>query len=282
MTKRTIIKRIAYSVISLIVLIIAIIYIWSALIIDKTYNVPLAVVQIPKDSASINEGHRLVEIAHCSDCHGEHFTGNVFVKINHVAEIVAPNLTKVIPTYSNAELERLIRHGIKKNGHSVYIMPSFMFYQLKEESIDKIIAYLRTLHPESDTLNGAKTHFEFLGRVAVIQKKLIPIANMMDHNSPRKYIHYDTTQVSFGRYLAMTTCTSCHGIDLKGEPGLGPNLVIAAAYKRDEFCKLLHTGVALGGRNLDLMSHVAKNNLCHLNDNEMNCIYAYLKTKPTQ
>ena len=282
MRKKTIIKRIAYSVISLIVLIIAIIYIWSALIIDKTYHVPLAVIQIPKDSASINEGHRLVEIAHCSDCHGEHFTGNVFVKINHVGEIVAPNLTKVIPTYSNAELERVIRHGVKKNGHSVYIMPSFMFYQLKEESVEKMIAYLRTLHPEPDTLNGAKTNFEFLGRLALIQKKLIPIASMIDHHSPRKYIHYDTTQVSFGRYLAMTTCTSCHGIDLKGEPGLGPNLIIAAAYKRDEFCKLLHTGIALGGRNLDLMSHVAKNNLCHLNDNEMNCIYAYLKTKPTQ
>ena len=282
MSKKTMIKRIVYSIISIIVLAVATIYIWSSLILDKNYNVPLAKVQISNDSASINEGHRLVEIAHCSDCHGEHFTGNVFAKINHVGEIVAPNITKVIPTYSNAELERLIRHGIKKNGHSVFIMPSFMFYQLKEESIVKIIAYLRTLHPEPDTLNGAKTDFEFLGRLAIIQKKLIPIASMIDHNSPRKYIHYDTTQVSFGRYLAMTTCTSCHGTDLKGLPGLGPNLIIAAAYKRDEFCKLLHTGIALGGRNLDLMSEVAKNNLCHLNDNEMNCIYAYLKTKPTQ
>jgi hypothetical protein len=35
-------------------------------------------------------------------------------------------------------------------------------------------------------------------------------------------------------------------------------------------------------RDLDLMSEVAKNNLCNLNDNEMNFIYAYLKTKSTQ
>jgi cytochrome c553 len=282
MTKKTIVKRTAFSILLLIVLALAIIYIWSYVILDKTYNIPLSEVHIPNDSASINEGHRLVTIAHCSDCHGEHFTGNVFVKINHVAEIIAPNLTKIIPTYSNSELERLIRHGVKKNGHSVIIMPSFMYYQLKKESIDKIMAFLRTLQPEPDTLNGATTNFEFLGRVAIIQGKLIPIAAMIDHNSPRKYSNYDSTQVSFGKYLAMTTCTSCHGPELKGVAGLGPDLVIAAAYKRDEFCKLLHTGIALGGRNLDLMSHVAKNNLCHLNDNEMNCIYAYLQTKPTQ
>ena len=282
MTKKTIFKRITYSVISLIVLALAIVFIWSTLILNKTFNVPLAEVAIPNDTTSINEGHRLVQIAHCSDCHGEHFTGNVFVKINHVAEIVAPNITKVIPTYSNPELERLIRHGIKKNGHSVLIMPSFMYYQLKKETVEKIIAYLRTLHLEPDTLNEAKTNFDFLGRIALIQKKIIPVASMIDHHSPRKYIHYDTTQVSFGKYLAMTTCTSCHGMDLKGVVGLGPNLIIAASYKREDFCKLLHTGIALGGRNLDLMSRVAKNNLCHLNENEMNCIYAYLKTKPTQ
>jgi mono/diheme cytochrome c family protein len=239
-------------------------------------------VAIPNDAASINEGQRLVQIAHCSDCHGEHLTGNIFLKINHMGEVVAPNITKVIPAYSNAEFERVIRHGVKKDGHSVYIMPSYMYYQLKEESIAKIIAFLRTLRPEPDTLNGAKTNFEFLGRIALIQKKIVPIASLIDHHSPRKYIHYDTTQVSFGKYLAMTTCTSCHGQDLKGIEGLGPNLIIAASYKREDFCKLLHTGIALGGRNLDLMSHVAKNNLCHLNENEMNCIYAYLKTKPTQ
>jgi cytochrome c553 len=282
MTKKTIIKRITYSVISLVVLVLAIVYVWSILIVNKSFNVPLSGVTIPNDTASINEGHRLVQIAHCGDCHGEHFTGNVFLKINHMGEIVAPNLTKVIPTYSNAELERVIRHGVKKNGHSVYIMPSYMYYQLKEESIVKIIAFLRTLRPEPDTLNGAKTNFEFLGRIALIQKKIVPIADLIDHHSPRKYIHYDTTEVAFGKYLAMTTCTSCHGVDLKGVVGLGPNLVIAASYKREDFCKLLHTGIALGGRNLDLMSHVARNNLCHLNENEMNCIYAYLKTKPTQ
>ncbi|MEO8721255.1 MAG: cytochrome c [Ginsengibacter sp.] len=282
MNTKTILKRVAYSIIFLIILVLSTIYIWSTLILDKTYHIPLTKLQISHDSSSIIEGHRLLEIAHCSDCHGEHLTGTVFAKIDHIGEIIAPNLTKAIPTYSDEELERVIRHGVKKNGHSVYIMPSFMYYQMKEESVEKIIAYLRTLHPEADTLNGAKTNFQFMGRIALIQKKIIPMASQIDHHSPRKYIHYDSTQVSFGKYLAMTTCTSCHGPDLKGEPGLGPNLIIATAYKRDEFCKLLHTGIALGGRKLFLMSHVAKNNLCHLNDNEMNCIYAYLSTKPTQ
>ncbi|MEO5500282.1 MAG: cytochrome c [Ginsengibacter sp.] len=282
MTRKIIIKRIAYSIISIVALAVVIIYAWSTLIIDKTYNLPLAEIQIPSDSASITEGKRLMQIAHCSDCHGEHLTGTVFAKIDHVGVIIAPNLTKVIPTYSNAELERVIRHGVKKNGHSVYIMPAFMYYQMKTESIGKIIAYLRTLHSEPDTLKGAKTNFEFLGRLALIQKKFIPIANIVEHNSPKKYDHFDTTQVSFGKYLAMTSCTSCHGQDLKGVEGLGPNLIIADAYKKEDFFNLIRTGVALGGRKLDLMTKVTTNNLCHLNDHEIDCIYAYLKTKPTK
>jgi cytochrome c553 len=89
-----------------------------------------------------------------------------------------------------------------------------------------------------------------------------------------------TTQVSFGKYLAMTTCTACHGPDVKGEEGSSPDLIIAAAYKREEFFKLIRTGVAPGGRNLGKMSLVAKTDLCYLNNKEINCICAYLQTKP--
>jgi len=282
MKKRIIFKRIIYSVIFLIVATLAIIYVWSTSIIDKTYNVPINSVQLHKDSTSIMDGKRLVAIAHCSDCHGEHFNGGLVAKIKYFGQIIAPNISKIIPTYSDGELERVIRHGVKKNGHSVFIMPSFMYYQLKEETVEKMIAYLRTIPPLDDTLNGAKTEFEFMGRIAFIRHQIIPIAEIVNHTSPGKYLPHDTTQISFGKYLVMSTCTSCHGQNLKGEPDLGPNLIIAASYPKDEFCKLLHTGIALGNRQLGLMSKVARNNLCHLTDHEMDCIYAYLKTKPTQ
>lgn len=284
MTKRKIIKTTALTVVSLIVVILAVIYAWSTILLNKTYDVPLTAVRIPHDTASIIEGERLAHIAHCGDCHGEHLTGAVFQDIpQKIATLLAPNLTQIIPTYSNEEIERLLRYGVKKNGHSLYIMPAFMYHELKEESVSKIIAYLRTLKPLPNTpgLPG-KSSFTFKGRISLIKGEFPPIADMIKPNTEGKYIHHDTTAVSFGGYLAISTCTACHGPDLKGFEGFSPNLIIAASYKKEEFFKLIRTGVALGDRkNIGLMSEVTKNYLSYLNDHEIECIYAYLKTKPT-
>ncbi len=290
MAMRKIIKITAITVVVLVVAMIGTVYVWSTIILNKTYSTPLTAVQIPKDSASVVEGERLLHIAHCGDCHGAHLTGQVFKDVDpKIATLVAPNLTHVIPTYSNEEIERLLRYGVKKNGHSIYIMPAFMYHELKEESIHKIIAYLRTLKPLPNSPGlPVKTSFTFKGRISVIQNafspggEFSPIANMIKPNTEGKYVHYDTSRVSFGKYLVMSTCTACHGPDLKGFEGFSPNLVIAAAYKREDFFKLIRTGVALGDRkDIGLMSHVAKNYLSYLNDKEINSIYDFLQTKPT-
>jgi len=283
MTKKTFIKRIILSIVLLIVLALAVVYIWSTAILNKTYAAPLTEVHIPTDTASLREGERLAHIAHCGDCHGAQFTGNIVEKIDHIAEFIAPDISQIIPTYSNEELERLLRYGVEKNGHSVYIMPAGMYHQLKEESLVKIIAYLRTVPPLPPTQGiPPRTTYDFLGRLKLIKGEITPIASLIKPNSPRLYIPHDTTQLSFGKYLVMTTCTECHGRDLKGEEGFTPDLIIASAYKKEAFFKLIRTGVALGDRkDIGLMSHVAKNYLCYLNDKEINCIYAYLQTKPT-
>jgi mono/diheme cytochrome c family protein len=277
------IRRIVLAVVILILIAVATVYIWSTVIVDKTYAVPLTKIDVPKDTASVREGERLVHIAHCGDCHGEHLTGKVFEDVKPLATLVAPNLTQVIPTYSNEEIERLLRYGVMKNGHSIFIMPAFMYHELKVESISRIIAYLRTLTPMPSRADlPLKSSFTFLGRLLLIRGKLTPIADMIPPDTEGKYVDCDTTPVSFGRYLAMSTCTSCHGPELKGVEGLGPNLIIAASYKKEDFFKLIRTGVALGDRkNIGLMSVVTKNYLRYLNDKEINSIYAYLKTKPT-
>jgi len=283
MKKKTYIKRITFAIALLIVLGLAVVYIWSTAILNKTYSAPLTQVHIPTDTASVREGARLAHIAHCGDCHGSHLTGGIVEKIDYMAEFIAPDISQIIPTYSNEELERVLRYGVEKNGHSVYIMPAYMYHQLKEESIVKIIAFLRTVPPLPPKQGiPLRTTYDFLGRWKLIEGKIPPIAGMMKPNSPRLYIPDDTTQLSLGKYFVMTTCTACHGLNLKGEEGFSPDLIIASAYDKEDFFKLIRTGVALGDRkNIGLMSHVAKNYLCYLNDKEINCIYTYLKTKPT-
>lgn len=283
MKKKILFKKIVFSLVILIDLIIGTVYLWSTILLNKTYSIPPTAVNLPVDAGSVREGSRLTRIAHCGDCHGENFTGRIFEGIDpKIATLVAPNLTQIIPGYTNEELKRVITYGVKNNGHSVYEMPAFMYHELKEESVSKIIAYLRTLKPEPNSRGlPNKSSFTFIGRLSLIKGQLSPIADMIKPNTTGQYIPQDTTQLSFGKYLTMSTCTSCHGADLKGFEGFSPNLIIAAAYKREDLFKLLRTGVAIGDRKLGLMSIVTKNYLSHLNDNEINCIYDYLQTKPT-
>jgi mono/diheme cytochrome c family protein len=273
--------RILISLVVSAAVAIAVIFIWSSLLLSKKYNVPFTKLNIPTDSASIREGERLIRIAHCRDCHGEHLTGRVFRILKDTTELVGSNITSIISTYSDEELERVIRHGIKRNGTSVFFMPSEMYYELKDESVAKIIAYLRTIkpHPSSPDLPTSTVYFP-LGRLQLIRGNFPPRAALIKHTAPRKYANHDTTQVAFGRYLTMTTCSNCHGKDLKGS-GKRPNLVIAAAYTKDQFYHLIKTGEGgLGRKELGQMSELAREHFSYLNDSEIGAIFSFLKTLP--
>jgi cytochrome c553 len=257
------------------------------MIMIKTYDLPFTSLNIPTDSASIREGARLVRIAHCKDCHGEQFRGRVFREFDYKVKLVTPNVTQIVPDYSNEELELLIRHGVKKNKRSVYFMPSPMYYELKDESVAKIIAYLRTIKPLTTPKNLPDGHSLYpLGRLEIIKGKYIQrefykgAADKIDHAAPQRYANHDTTQLEFGKYLTMTTCSNCHGRNLKGNlAGTTPNLVIVHAYTKEQFIHLLKTGEgALGRKNLGLMSIMAKDHFRYLNEKEMNAIYSFLKT----
>jgi mono/diheme cytochrome c family protein len=274
-------KRVMISLVILIALAIATLYIWSSLLLNKKYDVPFTKLNIPTDTASIQEGDRLVYIEHCRDCHGEQLTGRVFDKFKDTAELVGPNLTTLIGAYSNEELERVIRHGVKKNGTSVFFMPSNMYYELKDEAVEKIIAYLRTLKPlPSPPHVPASTIYYPLGRLQLIQGRFPPRASLINHTAPRQYANHDTSQIAFGRYLTMTACSNCHGKDLKGT-GKRPNLVIAAAYTKEQFYHLIKTGEGgLGRKNLGQMSELAEKHFSHLRDAEIDAVYTFLKTLP--
>ena len=81
----------------------------------------------------------------------------------------------------------------------------------------------------------------------------------------------------------MTSCTSCHGINLKGKKDFTLDLIIATAYTKDKFIHLLQTGEGGFGRKaLGMMSDIAKGHLCYLRNNEMCAIYAYFETGLSQ
>ena len=75
---------------------------------------------------------------------------------------ITPNITQVIQHYSDAQLARLLRYGVRPDGTSVVIMPSSMFYNLTDEDLADLIAYLRTVPPVVNTLPSMQ--IRILGR----------------------------------------------------------------------------------------------------------------------
>ena len=62
-----------------------------------------------------------------------------------------------------------------------------------------------------------------------------------------------------------------------GDVGRGPaSLQVVAAYRADDFTRLLRTGVALGGRELGTMGPWARAHLSQLTDSEIGALYSYL------
>jgi hypothetical protein len=55
---------------------------------------------------------------------------------------------------------------------------------------------------------------------------------------------------------------------------------VVAAYSPEAFTQLLRTGVAVGERDVGVMSAQARNNLSHLTDLKIAALYNYLHSMP--
>lgn len=254
----------------------AYLFIASQRVVARTYEVPLSSFNAPSDRESVRKGERLAAIYGCTNCHGAELQGtNLFDKPG-VVHITAPNLTHAIKNYTDAEFERLMRHGIKSDGRSAWIMPSSMFNHLSDEDLGAITAYVRSF-PETDGVEPL-TRIRTMGRVGILMGKFPPQADRIA-SLPKVPAPDPADPLSLGRYLAMSACTECHGARLEGWPLISaPNLAIAAAYSDEDFNRLMREGKGLGGRDLGLMSHVAKERFAHFTDEEIIAIRSYLDT----
>ena len=278
---RRILKYLGIGLGALVVLALgaaAFIYVVSEQKIRKIYDLPLSSIAFPTESLVLTEGQRLATVRGCyNGCHGEGLDGGVLFDRPLLARVVAPNLTQVVAQYTDAELERVIRHGIRRDGKSTLAMPSSMFYHLSDHDLGAIIAFLRTV----PVTEGPATEISLgpLARLGLVLGKYNPQAELIDHDAPRLAVRDRSDHVAFGKYLALTSCTECHGLNLRGNPDMStPNLAIAATYSEEDFARLMRTGVPLGGRELRRMSDVARQRFSHLRAGEIRALHTYLTT----
>lgn len=275
-----ILARIALGAFILALVAVAAIYIASEGLIRRTYDVAPVSVVVPTDAASVAEGRRLATIRGCNDgCHGTGVSGGLlFDGPWYYGDMVAPDLTRVAATYTDSELERVIRRGVRRNGRSTFGMPSPMFYHLTDADLGVIIAFLRSL-PLGD---GPDTDVRFgpLGRLELVMEPHFAYATEIERDAPW------TTEAELqgpngrGRYLALTVCTECHGMNLKGsDDGSTPDLVVVGAYAPEQFARLMRDGIAVGERELPMMSPVARGRFSQFRDDEVRALYDFLSAR---
>jgi mono/diheme cytochrome c family protein len=239
----------------------------------QTFDIAAAPITVPTDSSAIAAGRHILETRGCAGCHGPGLSGRVFFDEPWLARLIAPNVPKAIRAYSDPELARLLRHGVRPNGRGVAVMPSSMFYHLDDEDLSALIAYLRTL-PETEGKQLPPNSMRLLARIGLTvgQYKVEP--REIAHDAPRA--PKGPEPAALGRYIAMSSCTECHGQRLQGEARGAPALMIVGGYTPSQFARLMREGVPKDGKERKTMSPVARGRFSHFTEEEVNALYAYL------
>jgi len=230
--------------------------------------------------AMLADAPRQARILGCVSCHGEGLKGHLMDDISNVVRLHAPNLTEIAARASDAQLAAAIRQGIGHDGRSLFVMPSAMYSRLSDQEVAALIAHIRTL-PRS---RGATEGFSAgpIGRFAIATGKLRPAPAKLEEFRTQAPIVLGAAHAA-GRRIAANNCSECHGPALLGmtmeDGNVTPDLTLAGAYDAAGFRTLMRTGKAAGGRELGLMSEVARNDFSHLTDAELAALHGYLQAR---
>jgi mono/diheme cytochrome c family protein len=232
-------------------------------------------------SAQVSHGERISHVLGCQGCHGKQLDGQLWDNDPKGYGVMwASNLTRSIPTLSDAQLRSLLTTGVHPRRRDLWVMPSELFQNLSVNDLNALVAYLRTLPPR-----GQPSPDPVLGPRAIAEAKsgeVKPAAALVQELRAEGPADLGSSH-ALGRYIARVTCAECHGPQLKGREGDTPDLVVASGYTRPDFEQLITAGVPTGGRKLKpLMQSVAKGRYSRLTPDERDALYNYLKALAEQ
>lgn len=200
---------------------------------DRSFDAPSVDIHASTDPAIIERGRYLVRgPAHCADCHtapenraaadrGEDvpLSGGSGLQLP-VGTFNIPNITPDpntgIGRYKDEEIARMLRYGVRPDGHAV--LPFMPFANLSDADLTAVISYLRSQPPVSHTVPPHELNTA--GRLvkAWVLKPSAPSGPVAADVKPEPTPEY-------GKYLAhnVANCVGCHTqYDLKTLEPSGP------------------------------------------------------------
>jgi cytochrome c553 len=218
----------------------------------RHYDAPFVplVAKAPADPVA---GMHMAKLVGCwAGCHGDEGEGGT-ESIEGLVRHTAPTLSQVLPLYSDAELVRVIRYGVKRDGRSAIGMSSYTFWPLGDQDLADIIGHLRRQRARPPV--PRQLDLTLRGRIALVTGEWRVSAEQVDRTIPRWGELPRKTAFERGRYLASVICSECHGLDFRGNPVEGgPSLVVLAAYDFEQFRTLIQTNKAIDKREIPPMS----------------------------
>ena len=240
--------------------------------IRRTYDIPLLPIhaRTPPDPVA---GLHFAKLVGCwAGCHWNEGEGGT-ERIEGVRSITAPTLSQILPQYSDEELARLVRYGMKRDGHSAVGMASHTFWPLGDQDLANIFAHLRSQPPRPAV--PRKRELTLRGRLGLALGDWKVAVDQVDRSIPRWGELPLNTSFERGRYLASVVCSERHGLDFEGNAlEGGPSLAILAIYDADEFRHLLRTGKPIGGREIPKMSWMPQ---VDFSGQEIDDLYTFLR-----
>ena len=264
-------------VLALLAALAAFVYLVSEAHITARYTLPSSIMRPAKAPGAVRRGAHLAMIYGCADCHTARgrpaFTGNT-LHVRPGLTLAAANLRRFLKDRGPGLFDIALRRALTPGALAIWDMPSNAYVYMSDQDIEALLAYFASLPVIGPRPSGMS--FSFRARLAVLAGTLRP-ANPYDlgRRGPRELgPAYDG-----GRYLAMMSCSGCHGADLDGKPDHAPDLRIIRAYDRSQFFALLRQGVVPAGREAPVMAKLAKRRFQAFRDYEINALYDYLKAR---
>jgi mono/diheme cytochrome c family protein len=270
---------------------------------NRTFDAPAVAAHASKDPAVIERGRYLAfGAAHCGECHGAAdrraelaagkeipLSGGLEMKlpvgIFRPANIT-PDAETGIGRYTDGQLARMLRHGVRPDGRAV--LPFMAFADMAEDDMDAILSFLRAQAPVRNTVVTSEPNM--LGRVvkAFVLEPKGPTMPLRTSVAPAETADY-------GRYLAhsVANCVGCHTkADLRTGEKIGPlfgggteidgfvtpNLTPdprwgwIASWPEEVFVARIHMGRQRAG------SPMPWDSFRKMNDRDLRAIYRYLRT----
>lgn len=215
-TTLRILKWIAVAAVVVIAALVLFIFVRA----DRTYEAPYPDITVSQDSVLIARGRHLVfGPAHCAGCHtprpeldayrrgedvslagGEDF--NLPIGTIHTPNIT-PDVETGIGAYTDEEIARALRYGVKRNGQA--LMDFMPFYDLSDRDLSAIVSYLRSVPAVRN--ERPRHEWNFMGKAVRAFGLIRPMGDGEVPPAPPE----DTT-AAYGRYVAgsIANCRGCH------------------------------------------------------------------------